>query len=264
MRFDDRHVKSVETSLAARSRFLMWHGFLRHSGEFPLENLTMPGKWAVIKAILCDRQTKTVPTLFPANPEPNSGGKTGKILRIRGRNSGLAFAALMFFLLSIGFCINGLSQGAPTEYQIKAAFLFNFAKFVDWPPEAFRYTNSPIVVGVLGKNVFGTTLQATIRDKTVNNRFFQFREFTSATEATNCQILFISSSEKDNFAKIVTGLHNASILTVSEADGFIKAGGMINFIIEDSKVRFQISEAAAKKAGLKVSSKLLSLAVPIQ
>ena len=133
---------------------------------------------------------------------------------------------------------------------------------MEWPAEAFSDSNAPIVIGVLGKNVFGTDLENTIRDKKVNNRIFKFKNFTSASEATNCQILFVSSSEKDNFSKIVAGMHNTSILTVSETDGFIQAGGMVNFLIQDSKIRFQISDEAAKKAGLKVSSKLLSLAVP--
>jgi hypothetical protein len=113
---------------------------------------------------------------------------------------------------------------------------------------------------VLGKNSFGTDLEKTIRDKRVNNRLFQFKNFTSIAEATHCHILFISSSEKD-VTKIIEGLHNASILTVSDTDGFIKAGGMINFLLQDAKIRFEISDEAAKKAGLQVSSKLLSLSV---
>jgi len=120
------------------------------------------------------------------------------------------------------------------------------------------------VIGVLGKNVFGNDLETTIRDKTVNNRrfkFVKFENFASATEATNCHILFVSSSEKDNLAKIVGSLQKASVLTVSDTDGFIKAGGMINFTLEGAKIRFEISDEAAKKAGLQVSSKLLSLSV---
>jgi len=168
----------------------------------------------------------------------------------------------MLFGLVIGLSFKSLAQEAPSEYQVKAAFMFNFAKFVEWPPEAFADTNSPIVLGILGKNVFGNDLEKTIRDRKVNSHAFQFTNFTSTADATNCHILFVSPSEKDNYAKIVNSLHNASVLTVSEADGFIKAGGMINFKLEGNNVRFEISDEAAKKAGLKVSSKLLSLAVP--
>jgi hypothetical protein len=152
-----------------------------------------------------------------------------------------------------------LAQEQHSEYEVKAAFLFNFAKFVEWPADAFATSNSPIVIGILGKNVFGDDLTKTIRDRKVNNRAFQFRILQSATEATNCHILFISASEKDDYPNIVGTLHNASVLTVSEADGFLKAGGMINFLFEDNNIRFQISDVAAKKARLKISSKLLSL-----
>ena len=173
----------------------------------------------------------------------------------------LICAALIFTAI-IGLSLNSLAQQQPSEYEVKAAFLFNFAKFIDWPPEVFADTNSPIVVGVLGKNVFGNNLEKIINDRKVNNRSFQFRKYTSVTEVTNCQILFISSSEKNDFAKIMSALHNASILTVSETDGFIQAGGMINFVLQDNKIRFEISDEAAKKGRLRVSSKLLSLAVP--
>ncbi|HWD90756.1 MAG TPA: YfiR family protein [Verrucomicrobiae bacterium] len=167
---------------------------------------------------------------------------------------------VLFFAWILGLGFNARAQDQHTEYQIKAAFLFNFAKFVDWPPGAFSATNSPIIIGVFGKNVFGKDLENTIRDKTVNNRRFQFITVASAAEGLKCHILFISPSEKDNLKKILDGLHNASVLTVSETDQFINAGGMINFVIEDNKIRFQISDDAAKKAGLRISSKLLSLA----
>ena len=165
----------------------------------------------------------------------------------------------MLFLCLI-FSFRSFAQEPAPEYQIKAAFLFNFAKFVDWPPQAFPQTNSPIIIGVLGKNVFGHYLDDTIRDKEVKNRRVEFKEFTSVSDAANCHILFISLTAKDNLPNILAALHNSSVLTVSESDQFIKAGGMINFTIEENKVHFQINDEAAKKAGLRISSKLLSLA----
>ena len=226
-----------------------------------LENLTSSLKSVVIKAILCDRQTVRIPLPFSAGLELDVRREAGEDFSDRcwKSNSGRRIFLLFSLIISLGF--NSLAQEQPSEYQIKAAFLFNFAKFVEWPPQAFPQTNSPIVIGVLGKNLFGNELEKTIRDKRVNNRPFKFKNLGSAVEATNCHILFISSSEKDNLAKIVAGLHNASVLTVSDTEGFIKAGGMINFTIEDTKIRFEISDAAAKKAGLQVSSKLLSLSV---
>jgi hypothetical protein len=158
------------------------------------------------------------------------------------------------------FATRIFGQESPSEYEIKAAFLFNFAKFVEWPPQAFSGSNAPIVVGVFGKNVFGDSLKKTVRDRTVNHHPFEFKEVTSANQATNCHILYISPSIQGELPAVIRNLHNASVLTVGETEEFIKAGGMINFIIEDRKVRFQINDEAATKAGLKISSKLLSLA----
>ena len=149
----------------------------------------------------------------------------------------------------------------PSEYQLKAAFLFNFAKFVEWPPVAFATSTSPIVVGILGENPFGDDLERTIRDKSINNRSFVIKEFHSPTEVTNCHVLFISASEKKRLPEILSSLSGTNVLTVSETEDFIASGGMINFVQENNKIRFQINAVAAKKANLKISSKLLSLAV---
>ena len=210
---------------------------------------------------LFDRIKATGPPPRPPDLESESCGRTERLPALKQPKNGFATRGLLLFCLYFCLAIHSLAQSQPTEYQIKAAFLFNFAKFVEWPAESFPTTNAPIVIGVLGKNDFGADLENTIRDKTVNNRVFKFKNFTTASEATNCHILFISSSEKDNFSRIMPGLNRASVLTVSETDGFIEAGGMINFTIQSNKTRFQINDDAAKGAGLKVSSKLLSLAV---
>jgi len=178
------------------------------------------------------------------------------------RKKALTTAGVVFCALTMLLGLKSLAQdAAPTEYQIKAAFVYNFAKFVEWPTEAFPAPTSPIIIGVLGQNVFGDNLQKTISNKVLNNRPLQFKEFHSVTEATNCHILFISTSEKAKFQKIIQGLQGTSVLTVSESTEFIGAGGMINFVLEANKVRFQINGEAAKQAGLKISSKLLSLAI---
>jgi len=170
-------------------------------------------------------------------------------------------AGVLVLSLMFAAGLTGFAQGPPpSEYQIKAAFLYNFAKFVQWPPQAFAGPGSPMVIGVLGDNVFGDDLERTIRHKTINSHPFQFQEFHSVKEATHCQILFISPSERKRLPKILNDLRGTSVLTVSETDHFIEAGGMINFDIEDNEVHFQINNAAAEKAGLIISSKLLSLA----
>jgi hypothetical protein len=151
-------------------------------------------------------------------------------------------------------------ESPPTEYQLKAAFLLNFAKFVEWPPTAFAGANSPMILGILGENPFGDVLERTIRDKTISNHPLVVKEFHSSAEATNCHILFISTSEKARLPEILAGLRGASVLTVGETDRFTETGGMINLFRQGNKIRFQINEAAAKGVGLKISSKLLSLA----
>jgi YfiR/HmsC-like len=170
-------------------------------------------------------------------------------------------AAFLIIGLIFAFDLRGFAQtSSPTEYRIKAAFLYNFAKFIKWPPQTFAGPESPIVIGVLGENVFGGDLEQTIHDKTFNDHPFQFKEFHSVNQATNCQILFISASEQERLPKILSGLRGTSVLTVSEMDHFIEAGGMINFVIEEKRIHFQINNEAAEKAGLIISSKLLSLA----
>jgi hypothetical protein len=152
-------------------------------------------------------------------------------------------------------------EAQPSEYQIKAAFLYHFAQFVDWPPAAFAQATSPMVIGILGESPFGGDLEQAVRGKSLNNHSLTIKEVRSLADATNtCHILFISSSEKKRLPEIFAGLRGSSVLTVGETDRFTETGGMINFVQQGKKIRFQINEEAAKSAGLKISSKLLSLA----
>lgn len=162
-------------------------------------------------------------------------------------------------LMAIGH--SQAQDSPPSEYRLKAAFLFNFAKFVEWPPEAFAEKTSPFILGVLGDNPFGNELEQTVAGKKVNDYPITVQTFRTAAEATNCHILFISNSEKKRLPEIIQRLHGTAVLTVSETERFIETGGMINFVSENNKIRFQINDEAAKAAGLKISSKLLSLAV---
>jgi hypothetical protein len=178
----------------------------------------------------------------------------------------MRFRAARLFLLGLlllraGGLADAQEDSQPTEYQIKAAFIFNFAKFVEWPAAAFAKASSPMVVGVLGENPFHDALEKTIRNKTVDEHPVIIMQFRSATDATNCHILFISSSEKARLPQILKQLNGSSVLTVGEMPGFIEAGGMINFVLEGTKIRFQINNDAANSVGLKISSKLLNLGV---
>jgi hypothetical protein len=177
----------------------------------------------------------------------------------------MRFRATRFLGLSLILLLGAgrgrAQESQPTEYQLKAAFLFNFAKFIEWPPQAFAASSSPLVLGVLGTNSFGGDFDKILRGKALNDRPLVVREVLPPERGTNCHILFISASHKPRLPEILKGLRGSSVLTVGETDGFIEAGGMINFVPEGNKIRFQINDTAAKQAGLKISSKLLSLAV---
>jgi len=167
-----------------------------------------------------------------------------------------AVSAIAIYLLFISRC--GLAQEQPTEYQIKAAFIFNFAKFVEWPAAALPKSTSPIIIGVLGENPFRDNLEKTIHNKTVDDHPLLVKLFRSVAEATNCHILFISSPEAPRLPQILKTLQGASILTVGEMDRFTENGGMINFVFDGNKIRFKINNEVATRAGLKISSKLLN------
>jgi hypothetical protein len=146
------------------------------------------------------------------------------------------------------------------EYQIKAAFLFNFAKFVDWRPSSFRDGSAPLQICVLGRDPFGEALRNITREKTVNGRKLEVETVVDLQNARNCHILFIASSEKAQLKRIFESLEGSDALTVGDVKDFIEQGGMINFVLENDRVQFEVSRKAAEKAGLKISSKLLAVA----
>jgi hypothetical protein len=161
--------------------------------------------------------------------------------------------------LGILFSTGALAQIAD-EYRVKAAFLFNFAKFVEWPPQAFKSSSAPVVIGVLGKNPFGSALVEAVAGKTLGGRAFEVREVADAQQAASCQIVFISSSERKRLGTLFTQIGNSAVLTVGETNNFAVDGGMINFKIVGESVRLQINVEAARKQKLRISAKLLSLA----
>lgn len=146
------------------------------------------------------------------------------------------------------------------EYQLKAAFLYNFAQFVEWPPTAFAETNSPLVIGVLGIDPFGEVLDETVRGEVVQGRRFKVERYRRVDEALGCHILFISQSEDRRLEAIIAALRGRPILTVSDIDPFVPRGGMIRFLTEGNKIRLRINVTATREAKLTVSSKLLRAA----
>ena len=150
--------------------------------------------------------------------------------------------------------------GQVEEYTVKAAFLYNFAKFVDWPAQAFRSPVDPISICVLGQNPFGHSLEDVVRGQVVHGRSFRVRQVPEIAPNGACQILFVGANERRRFLSEAANLKGASTLTVGESRGFAAEGGMVNFKLEDGKVRFEINLEAAEQAQIHISSKLLSLA----
>jgi hypothetical protein len=145
----------------------------------------------------------------------------------------------------------------PAEYQVKAAFLYRFSQFTQWPPEAFPSTASPLIIGILGEDPFRDFLDGIVRGEQVQNRPFVIQRYRRLAEMKTCHVLFISRSESARLDQILTGLRDRSILTVGEAEGFTMRGGMIEFVNYEGRIRLRINPAAAKTAGLSISSKLL-------
>ncbi len=146
------------------------------------------------------------------------------------------------------------------EYQIKAVFLYNFAQFVEWPATAFTNATAPICIGIVGDDPFGATLEETVRNESINNRKLVVHHVQSESELQGCHLIFVSKSEKRRLEEIFPKLNSRPVLTVGESDGFMRQGGVINFFLEDRKVRFEINPATAQQQGLRISSQLLSLA----
>ena len=153
-----------------------------------------------------------------------------------------------------------------SEYLIKAGFIYNFAKFVEWPSTAFAEPDSPIVIGVLGTDPFGDIINHVGEGKKIGTRGFVIRRFKWSKELKDskdfkdCRILFVSSSEKMHFEEIFEAVKGLPVLTVGETPGFAERGGMIRLMLEDNRVRFEVNVDAAHDGNLNISSRLLTLA----
>ena len=172
--------------------------------------------------------------------------------------------AVVAVLLSGLVMTNHSGAQALSEYQIKAAFLFNFAKFVEWPPTAFSDPAAPLILGIVGEDPFGPALEQTVMGKTVNNRSLVIKRFSNRQTLEPCHILFVSQSEQGHLAQIIAAVRSSNTLTVSETEQFLDFGGMVNFLTVGNKIRFEIYQGAAERAGLRLSSKLLSLAATVR
>ncbi|MFZ5496058.1 MAG: YfiR family protein [Verrucomicrobiota bacterium] len=143
------------------------------------------------------------------------------------------------------------------EYRIKAVFLFNFAQFVEWPPEVFPGPESPLVIGVLGRDPFGALLDEAVQGEATGTHPLAVRRFRRVDDIGMCHVLFISESEAPRLERILAGLQGRSILTVGDAEDFAQRGVMIRFFKDKNRIRLRINLEAARAARLTISSRLL-------
>jgi hypothetical protein len=162
-------------------------------------------------------------------------------------------------------------DSASSEYLIKAGFIYNFATLVQWPAASFPQSDSPIVIAILGEDHFGPTLDRVLESKKVNGRPFAIKRIKTVSELQrlvanpkDCQILYVSSSEMAHIAEVLQIVKDTPILTIGETAGFARSGGIINLVLEDNRVRFEVNVDAAKTSDLNISSRLLALARIVQ
>lgn len=164
----------------------------------------------------------------------------------------------MFIRVLLALCsVIPVSSESPAAYQVKAAYLLNFARFVTWPPLDSR---APFVIGVLGADPFGNTLDQIAAGKSIDNRPISIRRFSSARQVEECQVLFISSSELGRLESTIKHFASSPILTISDIPSFIQANGAIRLVEEGGRIQFDINLQAIQAAGLRADSRLMRLA----
>lgn len=167
---------------------------------------------------------------------------------------------ILFLIPIMTMSMRAAQHETAPEYKIKAAFLYNFTQFVEWPDSAFPQPNANLVIGILGDDPFGAYLDETVKGEKVNDHLLLVKRFQNITDVNNCHILFVSASEKDELEHIFENLKTQPILTVGDDTNFTREGGMVRFLTAKNKTRIQINLQAAKQADLAISSKLLGLA----
>jgi hypothetical protein len=185
-----------------------------------------------------------------------SGNGRSHLAEARARRSP-NLGVLMVFLIGLGTAFAQPTR--PSEDQVKAAFLLNFPKYVEWPAEIFAATNSPITLATLGDTSLGEELREMVKDRIVNGRPLVFTVLTE-NAVHDCHILFVPEAAQRRLPAILEKLKGASVLTVGESDDFLDTGGAVSLVRRERRIRMEVNLAAAKQARLKISSKLLSVA----
>jgi hypothetical protein len=202
------------------------------------------------------------------DPQAGALGKDGRLSHLGGRapawrlfcfpSSRLlpVLAAAMF--MTVPCLLRAQSDAA--EYRVKAAFLFHFAQFVDWPADAFKDGNSPMTYCIIGEDPFHGALDETLKGKVIGARPVTVQHLKQSQQVQGCQILFIAAGETKRLSATLASMKGSPVLTVGESEHFAQDGGMIGFFLEENKIRFEINLETATQAKLKISARLLALA----
>jgi hypothetical protein len=172
----------------------------------------------------------------------------------------------LFFLLIICAFLPIRAIAVPGELhsssamEIQAAFLVKFSAYVKWPESAFSSPGDPIIIGIVGRDPFGSTVDKIARSFKAKGRNVEIRRFTNSADITKSHVLFIPSSQQGNINKVQAALAGNPVLLVGNSPGFLEQSGSINFVMVGKKIRFDISRTNCQKAGLTISSKLLAVA----
>jgi hypothetical protein len=168
---------------------------------------------------------------------------------------------ILVTLVSVFLTSQVAAEGnASSEYAVKAAFLFHFAQFVEWPPTAFKDANAPLTFCTLGEDEFHGALDQSINGKTIESRSLRVQHLKQFQEVEGCQVIFIGADDKKRIPALLASLKDSPVLTVGESEHFAQEGGMIGFSLEENKIRFEINLGSAEHAKLKLSARLLALA----
>ena len=176
----------------------------------------------------------------------------------------LAVAMLIFSVLAPCWNAHAADEDSTLEQRVKAAFLYQFAGYVEWPPNAFAQAATPITIAVLGADTLAAELSQVVTGRTVGGRSVVVRRVKPGDPLAGVHILFIGRAEATRLSQLAQSAQPRAILTVTESDGALAQGSMINFVLVDRRVRFEVALDSAEKGGLKLSSRLLAVAQQVR
>jgi hypothetical protein len=183
------------------------------------------------------------------------------VSRVRSRRARRASTLVVACWLTLNSSLKAQSRNQESEeYPVKLAFLYNFTKFVEWPPRSYGEAGSPLTICIVGDDPFSPDLEGELQTREVRGHPVKIKKLKPDADLNACQIVFVPLTAETHAISIVMRLKRSNTLTIGETEGFAMLGGIINLTIEENKLHFEVNPIAADRAGLKISSKLLSLA----